>query len=195
MAEIIETENSNKKGADFEILFAEFMKSDLKWDGYVIRSQQKGKSNSKGAQVDIIANRIDKRGKNLIILACSYLLLMIAAIGYGLSNDEELVAYFGIFTGLIAVVLAYKSRDMHRENAWVECKNLKRKADIDLIRISIDEYKDYVATNDKEYKFVKRYFVSANGFVENALKHAIDNGIECWVYKNEKFEQIISYWK
>ncbi|HVT86797.1 MAG TPA: hypothetical protein VHD35_16445 [Chitinophagaceae bacterium] len=52
-------ETSYAKGENFEKLFAEFMKSDLGWDKYVIRSQQKGKRNSRGSQVDIIGEKHD----------------------------------------------------------------------------------------------------------------------------------------
>lgn len=195
MAENIEIENSYYKGANFEIRFAEFMKSDLGWDKYVIRSQQKGKANSKGSQVDIIGERFDVRGKRLYNLAIVYLVLMIGFCAAGIYMDEDWLAILGVLIGIIAIFISLKSRNLHKENVWVECKNLKGKATIEQIRKSIDEYQDYVATQDKEYKFIEWYFVSASGFVENALKLAMDNGIVCFEYnKSEKFEKV-TYWK
>jgi hypothetical protein len=194
MTEILDTDNQFYRGVKFEIMFAEFMKSDLGWDGYAIRSQQKGKSNNKGAQVDIIAKRYDIRGKNLVRLSYAYLGLMVVAAALGLYYDENLVIIFGFFTGALAIFLAYKSQDMHRENAWVECKNRKGKATFEQVQKCINEYNDYVASGDKEFKFVEWYFVSASGFVENALKLALDKGFTCYEFKNNKFEKV-TYWK
>jgi len=196
MAEIIETENSHKKGADFEMLFAEFMKSDLKWDGYVIRSQQKGKSNSRGANVDVIGKRKDDRGRKLYNLGFISAIIGAALVIFSLIDDTDEIFLWGgmIFLGLGILYIAF-SGDLHQEHAWVECKNLKGKATIEQMRKCIEEHKDYVATSDKEYKFVRKYFVSASGFVENALKLAMDNNVTCYEYnKNEKFEEV-KYWK
>lgn len=194
MSEIIETETSYVKGENFEKLFAEYMKSNLGWDGCRVRAQQKGKANSKGAQVDIIAYKSDKRGKNLEKLAIGYLIVMVIGFIWGYLEDEILIMIGGLIFGALALFSVYQSTNLHRENAWVECKNLKKKATYEQVQKCINEFKDYRASGDKEFKYVALYFVSAAGFVENALKLAIDNNIGCYEYKNGKFEKV-TYWK
>ena len=194
MAENIVNENSYSKGANFEILFGEYMKSDLGWEGYVIRSQQKGKSNSRGANVDVIAKRKDSKGKTIEMISFFYMIAMIGLIGYAFYIDDDLLIIGGFVIGIAGVLLAQKSKSLHIENAWVECKNLKNKATIDHVLICINKHKDYVESGDKEYRFIKRYFASANGFVDNALKTALENNIECYQLKDGKFEKI-TYWK
>src|SRR5205823_5315364 len=51
------------KGINFEREFADYMKSELKWNGVKIRSQQAHNHNTHGTNVDIIAWRFDTRGK------------------------------------------------------------------------------------------------------------------------------------
>lgn len=203
MAENTETENSYYKGANFEKLFAEFMKSDLKWDGYAIRSQQKGKANSRGAQVDIIGYRKDVRYVRLYNLGLSYfiggiVLLATWALLLVLDDPNTTIKEICLFVGLLGVggglYCFWDCKHYKQENAWVECKNRKGKATYDQVQKSIHEYKDYVASGDKEYKFIQCYFVSASGFVDNALKLALDNDFECFEYKEGKFEKI-TYWK
>ena len=75
------------------------MKSDLKWDGIVIRSQQKAKSNSRGANVDIIGNRNDNRGNTLVRLAYLYMICMVALAMVGLYYDENWVLIIAFITG------------------------------------------------------------------------------------------------
>lgn len=201
MAENTETENAYYKGANFEILFAEFMKSDLGWDGYAIRSQQKGKANSKGAQVDIIGKRKDDKGRKLynlflIFLIIAFGLIIISLVLYT-DNYLELMQYSALLSIVFALGALFSflyGRNFYQENAWVECKNRKGKATYEQVQKSIHEYKDYIDSGDKEYKFITRYFVSATGFVDNALKLALDNNIECYEYIEGRFEKV-TYWK
>lgn len=188
------TETSYSKGEEFEKLFAEFMKSDLGWDSYRIRSQQRSGQNSKGSQVDIIGKRQDKRGKRLEKLSYVYYVIAIGVITGWVLTDEIGLLVLGIIVAAGSIISALISRDKHKENAWVECKNRKTKSTYDDVRKSIDEFNSYKAIGDKEYKYVIHYFVSANGFVDTALKCAYDNGIICYTYKNGNFE-IEPYWK
>jgi hypothetical protein len=187
-------ETSYAKGENFEKQFAEFMKAELGWSGYRIRSQQKGRDRSGGAQIDIIAEKQDKRGKSLQILAFVYCAIMAIGVIVGLLYEEDAILIFAGITGIVAVFVAFISRAYHKENAWVECKNRKSKTTFDQVNKSLREYNDYKATGDKEYKFVNHYYVSANGFVEDALKFAEKNGIICYKYENEKFV-LDKYWK
>lgn len=56
-----------------------------------------------------------------------------------------------------------------------------------LLYSSVKEYKE---SKDTKYKFKKFAFVSASGFVDNALELAIDNHIDCYIKENEKFKKI-----
>lgn len=187
-------ETSYSKGESFEKLFAEFMKERLGWTKYAIRSQQKGKQNSKGSQVDVIAERQDKRGMKLQTLGLFYELATVVLLVIGIIDKADWLIYFGAFLSIIGLIAIIISRGLHKENAWVECKNRKAKSTYEDVGKSINEYKDYQASGDKEYKYVVHYFVSANGFVDGALKLASDNGLICYEYKNGKFE-LITYWK
>jgi len=201
MAETTETENAYYKGANFEKLFAEFMKSDLGWDGYAIRSQQKGKSNSKGAQIDIVGKRKDDRGKRLYNVGLIFTIIGIGLIFIAVILNEggyEEMGEYSVWIGgtfaLGGMFTLWYSKRFYEENAWVECKNRKGKATYEQVQKCIYEYRDYQASGDKEYKFTAWYFVSASGFVENALKLALDNDFECYEYKDNKFEKA-TYWK
>ena len=170
------------------------MKSDLGWEGYAIRSNQKGKSNAHGANVDIIAHKPDKRGNKLVTIAYLYLALMAILGLVGYYYDEYWILIVALVTGIGGVVVALISRGMHKQHAWVECKNRKGKATFEQMVKFIYEHKDYVASGDKEYKFETKYFTSAPGFVDSALKLALDNGVECYEYKDGKFKKV-TYWK
>ncbi len=72
----------------------------------------------------------------------------------------------------------------------MECKNLKGKVNINQIEKSIREFNDYTASGNKEYKFKYHYFVSANGYIENALKYAEDKGILCYQKEGDTFKRV-----
>ena len=57
----------------------------------------------------------------------------------------------------------------------------------------IAEINAYNESKEKEYQIVETYFVSTNGFIENALKLAIDNHIICYTKENGIFKKI-EYW-
>ena len=201
MAENAETETPYAKGEKFEILFAKFMKSDLGWEKYIVRSQQKSGRNSKGSQVDIIGQRKDDRYRRLWnlgvifsgILAVAILIGIIELIDTG-SDTGFIIIGMGLIPGATGIYCFWDCEHYHKENAWVECKNRKEKSTYDDVRKSVEEFNGYKASGDKEYKYIVHYFVSANGFKDTALKHAHDNGIICYTYKNGKFE-IEPYWK
>ena len=202
MTEILDTENAYYRGANFEILFGEFLKSDLGWDGDRERVQQKGKSNSKGSQVDIIGFKKDPRYRKLYNLGLLYLIIgwglfLIALLFWYLDYSENIVLTCCLsgFIGIIGAGYCFWDCNHYKqENAWVECKNRKGKATYEQVQKCINEYNDYKDSGDKEFKYVSKYFVSASGFVENALKLALDNKFDCYEYKDGKFEKV-TYWK
>ena len=200
MTEIIETDNSFAKGAKFEETFAEFMKSDLGWSGYVIRSQQKARLNNRGSNVDVIANRPDSRIERFVSAATTVLLLGIGSFvlsQFDLQIDflpDDLLQTLGyvFFIGGFGYVII--SKFFSKEYGWVECKNTKTKTTYEQVSKCVHEYEDYETLENKEYRFVAKYFVSSAGFVENALKLALDKGFVCYTLKDGKFVKV-EYWK
>jgi|CXWL01.1.fsa_nt_gi hypothetical protein len=200
MTEILETDNAFYRGAKFEEMFAEFMKRDLRWSGYVIRSQQKARLNNRGSNVDIIANRPDSRIERFNSAALIVLMLGIVAFGLNLleiqipnvSTDTIGSLGFIFLIGGSGYILLGKL--FSKEYAWVECKNTKGKTTYEQVSKCVHEFEDYQSLENKEYRFVAKYFASAAGFVENALKLALDKGFECYTYKDGKYEKV-NYWK
>lgn len=194
--------NSYKKGCDFEAEFAKFMTKKLDWTTYRIRAHMPGKSNNKGNQIDIVLDRLDERGqkfnKATKVLAYTCLVLIIGGAWIGYDSDwkdaqaNTLIEY-GVYLEFAAIATMLLGKHYNKENAWVECKNLKGKATYDQVSKSIQQFEDYKKSGNTEYKFKEHYFVSANGFVENALKLAHDNGIICYEKINGKFVEV-SYW-
>lgn len=186
-----------EKGIGLEKEFCEYLKTDLGWEKARIRSQMASKFNMRGTNVDVIAERIDARGNKLkklgIVYAIFFILLMIVSF---FEEDSELQLFllcFGLIFEIGGVFAFIYSINLNKENAWVECKNLKTKVNISQVQKTIDEYKHYKESGNKEYKFVECYFVSTNGFVENALKLAVENGIKCYIKENGIFKKI-DYW-
>jgi hypothetical protein len=200
MEEIIEkTETTFEKGIGLEKEFATFLKTDLGWEKTRTRSQMASVFNARGTNVDIIAERIDKRGKILANLGKLYIVVcaLFIIIGIYIATDDSEVGLalivFGIFLEICGFVALHYSNKLNVENAWVECKNTKVKTTISQVQKTIDEVAHYNATSNKEYKFEQIYFVSANGFIENALKKAIDNKIICYTKDNGIFKKV-DYW-
>lgn len=194
--------NSFKKGCDFEAEFAKFMAKKLDWTSYRIRAHMPGKSNNKGNQIDIVLERPDERGQRLnkmakgLIYACLILIIGGLLLGYGSNwTDEQanILIEYGVYFEFAAIIAFFLGKQFNKENAWVECKNLKGKATYDHVSKSIQQFEDYKKSGDTEYKFKEHYFVSANGFVENALKLALDHDIICYEKKNGKFLEV-TYW-
>lgn len=112
---------------------------------------------------------------------------------YALNDFAMFLFILGIGIGLIGALLLRKSREYWVEHAWVECKNRKKPTDIVQIETVWSQWQHYHLTNNKQYKFRYLYFVSASGFVENALKVATDRKINCFIKEGDKFKQIY-YW-
>lgn len=184
------------KGDSLEKEFGAHMKQNLNWHTVRVGAHLKGKINDKGAKVDIIGGRLDERGQRFKSVGKAYLIicfiLIVAGLTIGYSNEDQDLAmalvWGGAFFEIIGFIAIAISIKLNKENVLVECKNLKGKVNINQIDKSIRELKDYRESGDKEYKFVKHYFVSTSGYMENALKHAQQHGIVCFEKKNGKFE-------
>jgi hypothetical protein len=202
MAKNGKKQNDYKNGADFEQRFANYLVTNLGYDNYQVRNQVKSVNNSRGTNVDIIGRRLDARGKRLENLGKIYLYLtgFVAAFGIllmFLMDDKwcgTVVILIAVVIEVIAYVAVLKGIEFAFENIWVECKNLKGKADITQVRKTIDEISDYQKSGDTTYKFAEYAFVSANGFVDNAIGLAIKHGIKCYIVEDGKFKRVTN-WK
>jgi hypothetical protein len=187
-------ETSYAKGNKLEREFAEFMKSDLGWDSVRVGVHLTGAIHRKGASVDIVAERLDERGKKLKTIGVIYAILFLFLLAIGLIEDIEVLLYCSIvfeFAGIVAFIV---SVGKNKEHALVECKNLKSKVSAGHIDKTLREIEDYKASKNSEFKFTHHYFVSASGYVETTLKYALEKGIICYVKNGDKFE-LEKYWK
>src|SRR3989304_2460760 len=189
-------QTTHEKGLELEQKFSEFMKEELGYNHTRVRAKVPQKHNHTGVEVDVIGKRTDERGKRLENLSIGSLILGGILFFLGLYlwmgsdfDDTWLMSLLLIGIMLVCFSMFYilLSTKFNQENAWVECKNLKGKANITQVGKMIIEIEEYKLSNNKEYKFVDYFFVSTNGFVENAIKKAMDKGISCYSLSNGKF--------
>ena len=194
-----DSQTSYLKGRELEEEFAAHMKKNLGWTSVRVGAHMKGKENSKGASIDVIGECLDERGVKFHRVSMSILTSAIFMVLVGITllfediDGGSEVLLISIFVSGLAGFFLWQSDVYHKQNAWVECKNLKGKATISMIDKSLREKRDYIASGDKEYKFEYHYFVSASGFVENALKHAVAHGMFCFEKKDGKFVEIKNF--
>lgn len=192
-------QTSYDKGRELEDEFSIFMKRELKWDKVRVGAHLPQKMNKKGAAIDIISERLDERGKNFhkaamwwVIGALACILMSLIMIATELGTGEIFLAA-GIAVGVGGFFFMYQSNKHNKENGWVECKNLKGKSTLPQIDKSLREYREYKNSGDKEYKFEYHYFVSKSGYVENALRYAIEHNIICYEKSGDTFKKV-GYW-
>lgn len=195
-----ELETVFEKGIRLEKEFADYMNSHLGWKHFKIRKQMSSKSNMSGTNVDVIAERLNpSESDKFNLIALFYGLVCICTFIYGFTITETnfgISLFILLFSAVFAVFgFLFRQTAMERmkEHAWVECKNLKDKVSIKLIQIMIAERNAYNESKEKEYRIVETYFVSANGFVETALKYALDNKVRCFVKSDNSFKEK-KYW-
>ncbi len=59
-----------------------------------------------------------------------------------------------------------------------------------MVRDFYNVVQDYNNSKDKKYPMSKMIFVSASGFVDNALQFATEKGIECYTKNKDTFNKI-----
>lgn len=191
---------SYEKGREFELSFAQFMKTDLEWHKIRVGAHLAGKQNQKGANIDIIGEKLDAKGVRYKNYAnnwmISSLLFMILAVIYYVHKWGEhgiwfMIFFLSVFAG--GVLFRILSDIYNKQNSWVECKNLKSKVNINHVSKMIREIEDYKASKNEDYRFTHFYFASSSGFVENALKLATDHRITCYVQDGNTF-RVANYW-
>lgn len=191
---------SYEKGKEFEEQFARFMQNELRWDKVRVGAHMTGRNNAKGTSIDIFAERLDAKGikykkradKGLIVSA---ILAIFSIIGYFKEWNGNGIWLLIFSLTILASVCIFRilSDTYNKQNAWVECKNLKGKANVNHLSKMIREFEDYKLSKNEEHKFTHLYFVSANGYVENTLKMAMDNKITCYVKNGNSFQEV-NYW-
>lgn len=191
---------SYEKGRDFEMLFSKFMQAELGWTKVRVGAHLAGRENQKGSNVDIIAEKLDADGIKYNDTASAWItgaiISAVLSLLYYFNNWGEHGIWFFVFSLiLLAAGALFKILwlTFNKQNAWVECKNLKGRANINHISKMIREIKDYRDSKNDAHRFTHFYFASANGYVENALKLATDNGIICYVLDGNSFKEV-KYW-
>lgn len=189
-----------EKGLDFEKQFAKFMKRELGWKKVRVGAHMQGKHNAKGTTIDVFAERLDYIGVKFNKIANR---LLISAICFAIFSFIWHIekwgehGYWMLFCSLVSLAIVSFSKvissHFNKQNAWVECKNLKSKVNFNHIHKMLREYNDYRASKNDDHKFTHLYFASANGYVENALKTAVDNKVICYVKKGDTFVEA-KYW-
>lgn len=191
---------SYEKGRDFEISFSQFMKEELGWTKVRVGAHLSGKENQKGSNVDIIGEKLDQLGIKYKSYANKWMLssggLAFLSLLWHIEKwGEHGIVFLIFFLVVLAVGVLFRilSDIYNTQNSWVECKNLKGRANINHISKMIREMKDHKASKNDSHRFTHFYFASANGYVENALKLATDNGIICYMQDKNGFKEV-KYW-
>lgn len=190
-----------KKGIELEERFAQYVKEEMGYTETKIRFQVKQANNSRGANVDVIGQKLTDTGKLANTFSYVYMgiALIFIVIGiYFLTTDDLGVGGAFLLLGLISEIIGFifivVNNKTRIANIWVECKNLKNKVNISQVRKMIDEIKAYKNSEDKKYKFKEFAFVSASGFIDNAIELAIANNIKCFIVNdNNEFQQITEW--
>ena len=191
---------SYEKGKEFEEQFATFMKNELRWDRVRVGAHMTGRNNAKGTSIDVFGERLDAKGlkykkRGDIGVIISAILAVFSLVWYLKQWDGNGI-WFLIFslTAFAAVsIFRILSGTYNKQNAWVECKNLKGKSNVNHISKMLREYQDFKSSKNEEHKFTHLYFVSANGYMENTLKMAMNNNIICYVKRGNTFQEV-NYW-
>jgi len=173
--------------------FAEYVKKEMKYDKVKIRFQVKQANNSRGANVDVIGQRKNATGEMWEQLGKIWLIICSIAIFFGLiigfASDWETdwawgLIVIGVILDICGIIALLISNAYNIDNIWVECKNLKTKVNISQVNKMLTEIINYKATGDSQYKFKEYAFVSASGFIDNAIELAEANGVKCFIVDN-----------
>lgn len=196
----MENINTKEKGNELEKEFAEYMVKELGYIEYHIQHPVGGKYNAQGTKVDIIAKKkgddAKKKNKTSITFRWLFIISLVVLITLLIFENYDNIIYPIVFC-LIFLVVSIRYNILSENSfdyGWVECKNLKTKADINQITKMLREFSDYSHTGSKELNVKALYFVSANGFIDNALKYALDHNVICYEKDNKGNFKIKNFW-
>lgn len=191
---------SYEKGREFENHFAEFLKDGLGWEKIRVGAHMPGRNNAKGTSIDVLGERLDELGIKYKKIANNWMIasgcLLIGALTWYVQdwgNDGFWFLILSLMSLLGGLIFRLLSDANNKQNCWVECKNLKGKANINHISKMLREYNDFKLSKNGDHRFTHLYFASANGYVENTLKMAMDNNVSCYEWNGKSFVEV-NYW-
>ena len=186
-------ESSYEKGKRFEDAFCRFMENELGYSKAERKYHVHSKNDPKGIELDIVARKPTQQARHLMRLSIRSL-----AIGFGISvlmsaYKHELTKEFFLVTLLLIGILLsiyFLTKRYMVEYAWVECKNWEPKVSYRHVDTMLNQFKDHGKSKDSTLYFSDKYFVAANGFVPDALTHALINKIKCYICTDGNFVQV-----
>ena len=191
-----------EKGINLEKNFAEYIKKEMDYEKVKIRHQVPQANDNRSANIDVIGEKLNENwgnAKNIgvwyyVIGIVAYIVSIFLYLVNEIDEDVFNVVMLSVITFIIIGVLLYIIKRNNIVNIWVECKNLKGKVNITQVNKMLTEIKSYKESEDRTYKFKEFAFVSANGFVDNAIELAVNNGIKCFILdKKDKFKEVTEW--
>jgi hypothetical protein len=184
-------ETSYQKGLALERMFSDYLVNELGYKSTRIRPQVRSNNNFRGINVDIIAERKNEHARWYKVAAYCFLfagfyILMHAFLA---PSFLQLLSVLLLFFMVYACFNSYEERKMN--HAWVECKHHNKPVSHAMVQKAVIEYESHNLMEPKDYNFTAMYFVASEGFIDNALKFAVDKKVNCYIIKNGIFEKII----
>ena len=188
------TKSAYEKGKDFELAFAEWLRTDGGYENIRIRKQVFGAATSE--EPDVYASKTVTERKSeplgrffgiiglLAILFSLYLLVE--------DGDDTSFIFFALGMGLCLLSFAMmngKSVD-RQEHAWAECKHIGVKVDKDMMYKLTGSVGNLRKSPSAPWKPDTVMFVAFNGFNDSALAIAKQEGIECYVPDGKGFSLV-----
>lgn len=184
---------SQQKGAEFEIRFAEYMKSELGYHRYRIRKSMPSKYNPSGNQADIIASVLDNRGK--LFLLVSIILWITGASLTMLAFYKIVDEFFALLGGVLfigSIVYVLTGLKANYKYTWVECKDRKVKTTVNDIGDLLRKVNENNSSKHKKETIHKMIYVS-NGFIDAGEQFASEHKIDCYKVLADSFIKS-QYW-
>jgi len=175
-----------KKGLEFELEVANFVKNELKFDDVEVRPRVSGKNTDRGYEIDVLAKEIDNRGEKISSLSVKLYIIGIVLIVFSILDyllEWNIVGIGFIIVGFVPIVgsLLYsiigKSKNMNDTYVWIECKNLKTKVKRTVISELTHKYDDYNLQKDKNWNINRLMAFSSSGYDHDAKVLAKSKGV------------------
>lgn len=179
------------KGLVFEQKFSIYMISELKYDSVKRRKSMTGSESIKGSEADIIGIIYNRKAESIRKAGIFFMIIaIISLIGVAFELIHKDFIYFFLLFGISGFVYGIIGKKKSRQYTWVECKDRTKTTDIRMVRDFYNSVQDFNNSKDKKYSISKMIFVSASGFVDNALQFASDKRIECYRLIDNSFQKI-----
>ncbi|PQJ10480.1 hypothetical protein CJD36_010920 [Flavipsychrobacter stenotrophus] len=194
--------NNNAKGIELEELFCDYMRKELGYHKARTRAQVVSDFNSRGINVDVIAEVRNKRYEYMKIVSIilyavfvAYTLLVLFLAGDSTVPSEYVYGFwvFSVLACIFATILLVRYQDNIIQHGWAECKNQQESISTELMQLAIVRFNSYQNTKNKEYIFTNLYFVCTGSFSEGALKLAQDKNVKCYKLECGNFVEV-TYW-